>query len=54
VFLCVGFCDADFEPDRLKRVEDAIKALKDELGVTIMAVYVDARKTNKTSASKLK
>ncbi len=53
VFLCVGFTDADFQPARQKRVDDAIKAIKDEMGVTIKAVYVDARKTNKTSVSKL-
>lgn len=54
VYLCVGFKDADFEADRIKRVQDTVDAIKKEAGVTIKPVFVDARKDTKTSASKLK
>jgi hypothetical protein len=53
-YLCVGFSDADFMPDRIKRVDDTCKALSAAKGVSMKPIYVDARHDNKASASKLK
>ncbi|WP_161600240.1 hypothetical protein [Serinicoccus marinus] len=54
VYLCVGYTDEDFSESRLKRVQETIDALGKEAKVTMRLVVVDARRTNKTSASKLK
>ncbi len=54
VYLCVGHFDRDFRPDRLKRVRETADAIASAKGISIKVVIVDARKTNKTSASKLK
>lgn len=53
-YLCVGFADSDFEPDRLKQVNDTCKALSEAKGVKMKPIYVDARNDNKPSASKMK
>jgi hypothetical protein len=52
VYLCVGHYDEDFAPARIKRVEDTIATLVKEKGIKIKLVLVDARRDNKTSASK--
>lgn len=52
-YLCIGFSDADFTPDRLDRVRATCKALAAEKGVTIEPIIVDARHDNKPSASKI-
>lgn len=54
VYLCVGHFESDFDPDRLKKVHETADAIAKAKGITIKVVIVDARKTNKTSASKLK
>jgi hypothetical protein len=54
VYLCVGHFDKDFAPERIKRVNETAKAIADLKGITIKVVVVDARRTNKTSASKIK
>jgi hypothetical protein len=51
IYLCVGFADRDFEPFRVKRVEDTLSALSKAKGIKMKAIYVDARHTNKKSAS---
>ena len=52
VYLCVGHYDEDFASSRIKRVEDTITTLAKEKGIKIKLVLVDARRHNKTSASK--
>lgn len=52
-YLAIGFSDADFSDERLKRVTDTCKSLSDQKGVSIKAVFVDARATTKKSASTL-
>ena len=52
-YLCVGFTDADFSPDRLERVRGTCKSLAKEKGVTVEPIFVDARHNNKPSASKI-
>lgn len=54
LYLCVGYTDADFEPKRLKRVDDTLRALSIEKGVEMKPIYVDARPGNKPSASTIK
>lgn len=54
VYLCVGFTDKDFSPERLQPIEDTFRKLREDSGWTLAVVYVDARTTNKDSASKLK
>jgi hypothetical protein len=54
IYLCVGYTDADFAPERVKRVDDTLRALSIEKGVTMKPIYVDARHTNKQSASTIK
>ncbi|WP_207947900.1 hypothetical protein [Metallococcus carri] len=51
-YLCIGHYDEDFAPTRIKRVEDTIATLAKEKGIQIKLVLVDARRDNKTSASK--
>lgn len=51
VYLAVGFRDADFDPVRLKKVEETCNALRRQLGRDIRLLVVDARP--KMSASKL-
>lgn len=53
LYLALGFTDADFSDDRQQRVKDTCEALSEEKGVTIEAVFVDARPSTKKSASKL-
>ncbi|MFS4506594.1 hypothetical protein ACMA46_10200 [Clavibacter sp. Sh2141] len=54
IYLCVGYTDRDFSPERQKPIEDTMRKLREESGWTLHVVYVDARTTNKESASKLK
>lgn len=54
IYLCVGYTDSDFSPERLKRIEDTLRQLREDSGWTLKAIYVDARPANKDSASKLK
>ena len=54
VYLCVGYTDKDFSPERLQPIEDTIRKLREDSGWTLEVVYVDARTTNKDSASKLR
>lgn len=54
LYLCVGFTDADFAPARLKRVEDTLRTMSIDKGVEMKPIYVDARHTNKQSASTIK
>lgn len=54
VYLCVGHFDKDFDPNRLKKVYDTASAIAAAKGITIKVVIVDARKSTKTSASKIK
>ncbi|TIH30788.1 hypothetical protein [Subtercola vilae] len=54
IYLCVGYTDKDFSPERLQPIEDTIRKLREDSGWTLEIVYVDARTTNKDSASKLK
>lgn len=54
VYLAIGFTDADFKPDRQNRVLDTVKAMNAVGKTKIDVVFVDARKSTKTSASKLK
>ena len=54
VYLCVGHFDADFRPERLEKVQETADAIATAKGIDIRVVIVDARKANKTSASKLK
>jgi hypothetical protein len=51
LYLCVGYTDADFESDRIARVESSLRALSVEKGVDMKPIYVDARHNNKPSAS---
>jgi hypothetical protein len=51
-YVCVGFRDADFKPERLAVVDQTCAALQAEKGVSITPIYVDAR-PDKPSASKL-
>ncbi len=51
-YLCVGFHDPDFHPDRLAQVDATCAAPQAAKGVHIKPIYVDAR-PNKASASKL-
>ena len=54
VYLCVGYTDKDFAPERLQPIEDTVRKLRDESGWTLEVIYVDARTSTKESASKLK
>lgn len=54
IYLCVGYTDKDFSPERLQPIEDTARKLRKDLGWTVEIIYVDARTTNKESASKLK
>jgi hypothetical protein len=54
IYLCVGYTDADFGHERVKRVEDTLRALSIEKNITMKPIYVDARHTNKQSASTIK
>lgn len=54
VYLCVGYSDKDFTPERTQPIEDTLRTLRKESGWTLEVIYVDARTTNKDSASKLK
>ncbi|MCO1339161.1 hypothetical protein BJH93_09695 [Kocuria polaris] len=54
VYLCVGYSDKDFSPERLQPIEDTLRKLREDSGWTLEVVYVDARATNKDSASKLR
>ena len=54
VYLCVGYTDKDFSPERLQPIEDTLRKLREDSGWTLEVIYVDARTTNKDSASKLK
>jgi hypothetical protein len=54
IYLCVGYTDKDFSPERQKPIEDTIRELRKKSGWTLEIIYVDARTTNKESASKLK
>lgn len=54
VYLCVGHFDRDFRPERLRKVQETADAIAGAKGVTIRVVIVDARKSNKVSASRLK
>ncbi|MFI5696434.1 hypothetical protein ACIA58_31550 [Kribbella sp. NPDC051586] len=51
-YLCVGFTDQDFGDERLDRVRKTCAAIAEKKGVTITPVFVDARASNKISASK--
>ncbi len=50
-YVCVGFTDADFDPDRIACVQRTCAALTAQAGWTITPRFIDARP--KTSASKL-
>ncbi len=50
-YVCVGFTDADFDPDRIARVQQTCSALTAQAGWTITPRFIDARP--KASASKL-
>ena len=54
VYLCVGYSDKDFSPERLQPIEDTLRKLREDSGWALEVIYVDARTTNKDSASKLK
>lgn len=54
IYLCVGYTDKDFSPERTQPIEDTLRKLRQDSGWTLEVVYVDARTTNKDSASKLK
>jgi hypothetical protein len=54
VYLCVGYTDKDFSPERLQPIEDTLRKLRKDSGWVLEAIYVDARTTNKDSASKLR
>lgn len=54
VYLCVGYSDKDFSPERLQPIEDTLRRLREDSGWTLEVIYVDARTTNKDSASKLR
>lgn len=54
IYLCVGYTDKDFSPERLQPIEDTLRKLREDSGWVLEAVYVDARASTKTSASKLK
>lgn len=51
-YVCVGFSDADFNDDRLRRVTDTCTSLSGQKGRRITHVFVDARP--KESASRLR
>lgn len=50
-YVCVGFTDADFRPERQQQIRATCQALSDEAGFNVTAHFIDARP--KTSASKL-
>jgi hypothetical protein len=54
IYLCIGFSDEDFAAHRIKRVDDTLRALSIEKGISMKPLYVDARHTNKQSASTIK
>lgn len=54
LYLCVGYTEADFAPERIKRVEDTLRTMSIEKGVVMKPIYVDARHDNKRSASTIK
>jgi hypothetical protein len=54
VYLCVGYTDQDFSPERLRPIEETLRKLREDSGWTLDVIYVDARTTNKDSASKLR
>ncbi|ARJ04736.1 hypothetical protein B5808_05490 [Cnuibacter physcomitrellae] len=54
VYLCVGYTDRDFSPERLQPIEDTLRKLREDSGWSLEVIYVDARITNKDSASKLR
>ncbi|TXN29764.1 hypothetical protein [Lacisediminihabitans profunda] len=53
VYLCVGYTDADFAPDRLRPIEDTMRSLRQQSGWHLEVIYVDARPGTKKSASTL-
>lgn len=54
VYLCIVYSDKDFSPARIQPIQDTLHALRKASGWTIGAIFVDARKTSKASASKLR
>lgn len=54
VYLAIGFTDADFGEQRLKRVTETCESLQEQKGMTVIPVFVDARPHTKVSASRQK
>ena len=54
VYLAIGFTDAEFAEQRLKRVRETCESLQEQKGISIKPVFVDARPGTKVSASKQK
>jgi len=54
IYLCVGYTDSDFSVERMKRVEDTLRALSKQKKVEMKPIFVDARPGNKQSASTIK
>jgi len=54
LYLCVGYSDEDFSVTKQKRVDDTLRTLSRKKGVELKAIYVDARPSNKQSASTIK
>lgn len=52
-YACVGFTNADFGKERLKRVRDTLASFSERSGKTVKPIFIDAR-PDKKSASKLK
>lgn len=51
---CVGYTDKGISPECLQPIEDTLRKVRVDSGWTFEVIYVDARRTNKDPASKLK